>query len=151
MDLYRRLLWSTILVFSSLVTQIPTASAEIKEYHVILNSDSSQSFERLIQQTENLAQTKLNQEFTGNPDITSISMMILGERNGQVVPLMIATVSRSQWKQFPIIQRWASYFSNSEMLLGFRASDSSPAPSNPPKSSVLLEASLEDDPGFRDD
>ncbi|NEO92483.1 MAG: hypothetical protein F6K56_20485 [Moorea sp. SIO3G5] len=113
MDLYRRLIWSTILIFSSLVTQIPRASAEIREYHVILNSDSSQSFERLIQQTENLAQNKINQEFTGNPDLTSISLMILGERNGQVVPLMIATVSRSQWKQFPIIQRWASYFSNS--------------------------------------
>ncbi|NEO51011.1 MAG: hypothetical protein F6K55_45825 [Moorea sp. SIO4A3] len=151
MDLYRRLIWSTILVFSSLVTQIPTASAEIKEYHFILNSDSSQSFERLIQQTENLAQNQINQEFTENPDITSISMMILGERNGQVVPLMMTKVSRSQWKQFPIIQRWASYFINSEMLLGFRGSDSSLAPSNPPLSSVLLEASLEDDPGFRDD
>ncbi|NEO11510.1 MULTISPECIES: hypothetical protein [unclassified Moorena] len=151
MDLYRRLIWSTILVFSSLVTQIPTASAEIKEYHFILNSDISQSFERLIQQTENLAQNQINQEFTENPDITSISMMILGERNGQVVPLMMTKVSRSQWKQFPIIQRWASYFINSEMLLGFRGSDSSLAPSNPPKSSVSLDASLEDDPGFRDD
>ncbi|NEO78876.1 hypothetical protein [Moorena sp. SIO4G3] len=99
MGLYRRLLWSTILVLSTLVTQIPTASAENKEYHVILNYDSSKSFECLIQQTENLAQTKLNQEFTENPDITSISLMILGERNGQVVPLMmIATVSRSQWQ-----------------------------------------------------
>ncbi|WP_424102313.1 hypothetical protein [Moorena producens] len=98
MGLYRRLLWSTILVLSTLVTQIAAASAEIKEYHVILNSDSSKSFEGLIQQTENLAQIKINQEFTENPDITSISIMILGERNGQVVPLMIARVSRSQWQ-----------------------------------------------------
>jgi hypothetical protein len=150
--MYRRILFSTLLALSSLVTSNSIASAQIKERSIILNSNGNQSFDVLIQQAQNLAKNSIEQEFAENPEIMEISIIILGENKGQIAPLIRSKISRSQWENDSRIERWTRYFSNSRALLGFYNS----AASSKPQGDALqvnrpARFNREDDPGFRDD
>lgn len=150
MSLYRRLFWSTLLVLSSLVSTLSSASAELVERNLILNSDGSQSFEALLQQAQNLAKDSIEQEFTENSEVTAISILVLGEHQGQIVPLLRSQVSRSGWQQDSRIYRWTRYFtSNSRVLLGFNQPSAPPTPQVDPAEERRRRR--ENDPAYRDD
>lgn len=147
MAAYRCLLWGTILVISSLVVRASIASAETQERNLILNSNGSQSFGSLIQQAQDLAKKSIEQEFQENSELTEVSIMILGEHQGQIVPLLRSKVSRSQWQKDSRIHRWTKYFaSSSRVLLGFYNPSSTEQVAPSP-----ARIRREDDPGFRDD
>lgn len=151
------LLCLILLLFLSGIASASPASAEIKERYLTLESNGSTSFPRLIEEAEKLAQEAINREFIGNPQLTILKIIILGERHGQVVPLLRTTVSREAWFRKPQIEEWTRYFTDSQFLLGFRASiysKSRPIASPPitvdlPSPKRRLE--VQNDPGFRDD
>lgn len=151
MGFSRRILWSTIFVITSLVVTVPTALAETKELNLTLESIGNPSFETIMKQAQELAEQSVEQEFTDNPEITEVSITILGDRNGQIVPLLRSKVSRSQWQQDPRIYLWTKYFNNSGVLLGFYNSSGSSAKVAPEPVARPSRVRLEDDPGFRDD
>jgi hypothetical protein len=155
MGFYRHLLWEAILITITLISTVSIALAEIKENSLILNSNTSKSFESLIQQAEDLAEQSIKEEFTINPEANKISILISAERNGQIVPVLRSKVSRSQWQRDSRIRRWTRYFDNSGILLGFYnpSSVSSPASqsTSTPASSTSVRRRREDDPAFRDD
>lgn len=152
MSVYRRVLWRVILILSSLVVTISIASAETKEKSFILNSDGTQSFETLIRYAQDLAKNSIEQEFTGNPEATEVSITISTEHNGQIVPLLNSKVSRSQWHRDSRIYRWTKYFGSSGVLLGFYAPSTSPTPQLSPGAVIVPRRLMhEKDPGFRDD
>lgn len=143
------LLGSVILWMSSLVTTVNLASAEIKEGDLILNFNSNQSFETLIQQAEALAKQSIEQGFAEKPVVTEVSLTILVERHGQIVPFLRSKVSRSQWQKNSNIQRWTQYLvSNSGVLLGFYNPTVSPNDQSSPGTSTSRN---ENDAAFRDD
>jgi len=121
MSLHRRLCWGAILVLSTLLSTISLATAESVERNLILNSDGSQSFETLLQQAQDLAKDSIEQEFAENPDITEVSILVLGEHQGQIVPLLRSQVSRTGWQQDSRIYRWTRYFANNSKVLGSSA------------------------------
>ncbi|HEY9613827.1 hypothetical protein [Allocoleopsis sp.] len=150
MSLHRRLCWGAILVLSTLLSTISLASAELVERNFILNSDSNPSFDNLLQQAQDLASQSIEQEFAENPETSEISIMVLGEHQGQIVPLLRSQVTRTQWQRDSRIYRWTRYFANnSQVLLGFNN------PPTVPKATTYLEVPrrirLEGTPGFRDD
>lgn len=150
MGIYRHLFWASILALSSFVTSASIAAAEIKELSFILDSSGSQSIETLMQQAQDLAKNSLEQEFAENPDVSEVSIMVLGETNGQIVPLLRSNVSRSQWQKDSRIQRWTRYFATSSgVLLGFYNSPDPPRPQVNP--SPNWRSIIENDPAFRDD
>jgi hypothetical protein len=53
------------------------------------------------------------------PILTEVSVTIVGEHNGQQVPLLSSNVSRSNWQTKPNVQVWSRYFGTAESLLGF--------------------------------
>ncbi|NEO32165.1 MAG: hypothetical protein F6K36_17375 [Symploca sp. SIO3C6] len=142
------LLWGAILVVSNFLATISIASAETIQRNFILNSNGNQSFETLLKQAESFLENSINQEFAQNPEATEVAIMILGEHQGQIVPLLHAIVSRSVWQQDLTKSDWLSYFSRSEILLGFRDSQ---ANSPQPKLRDSFEDALVNDPAFRDD
>jgi hypothetical protein len=149
---YRRLLFSTLLALGSIVATISIASAEIKERLFTLQATRNQSLENLIQQALDLTQNSVNQEFQGNSELTEITISILAENNGQIVPITRSKISRFQWESGSRIDRLAGYFGNSRMVLGlynFSPSVKSKVDFIP----VIRPAryNVEDDPGFRDD
>lgn len=115
--------WIFVGTLSFLVgfgTSISAANAETNQLNFILTSYNIQDFESLIQQAESIAKNSIEQEFTSHPNLTEVSVMILGQRNGQIVPLVSSTVSRSNWQKEPRIDKWSRYFVSSEVLLGFK-------------------------------
>ncbi|MGQ4649127.1 hypothetical protein [Lyngbya aestuarii] len=131
---------------------MPSAAlAERIERNFLINSNGIQSFENLVQYAENFAKNSIDQEFTANPKATEVNLIILGEHQGQVVPLLRSTVSRSQWQQNFKMRSWTRYFASSAFLLGFR--DTQPSQASKPQSRprVRSRSRLENDPAFRDD
>ena len=150
MSLHRRLCWGAILVLSTLVSTISLASAESVERNLILNSDGSQSFETLLQQAQDLAKDSIEQEFAENSDVTEVSILVLGEHQGQIVPLLRSQVSRSGWQQDSRIYRWTRYFANnSKVLLGFNTPPPPPTPQVDPAEERRRR--IQNDPAYRDD
>lgn len=151
MGIYRRLFWSTIVVLSSLVSPISITLAESVERSFLLNSDGNASFEVLLQEAHNLVQTSIEQQFAENPNITEVSITVLGENQGQVVPILRSRVTRSQWQHDSRVERWTKYFvTSSPKLLGFynRSAPTAPQPTfiGAPRRTLL-----QNDPGYRDD
>jgi hypothetical protein len=140
------------LLISNLIALSSPALAETKSLSFTLSTQDNQTYKSLLEQAESLASQSIAQGFTASPSITEIVVTIIGERNGQEVPLLFTKVSRSQWQQQPQIKTWSQYFSNSAVLLGFwRTSGSQVASSNSGSNYIAKPSSIEDDPGFRDD
>ena len=163
--------WAKILILSSLgpitalccFSAIP-ARAETKSFDFTLSSSGERNFEALVQQAESVASNLIEKEFAKRSSLTEVSVTIVGERNGQEVPLLFSKVSRSNWQTKPKIQRWTKYFGKAAVLLGFKKPEGSQAIS-PTQSSVAISSTAEslsggtlsselsnrDDPAFRDD
>lgn len=95
------------------------AWAEPKQISILLSSQGNQDFETLMQQAEWVAGNLIQQAFAESPEITEVSVTIVGEHNGQQVPLLFSNVSRSNWQTKPNVQVWSRYFGTAESLLGF--------------------------------
>jgi len=106
------------LVALSMALSTP-AWAEPKQISILLSSQGSQDFETLMQQAKSVAGNLIQQAFAESPDITEVSVTIVGEHNGQQVPLLSSNVSRSNWQTKPNVQAWTQYFGTAESLLGF--------------------------------
>lgn len=164
MGIYRRFLVSVVLGLSYLVTLVSIAfaqTAQTREHNFTLPVNRNQSIVNFLQQAEDLASNVIEQEFTENSEVTEVSITILGDHNGQIVPLLTSKVSRSQWEQDPRIYRWTRYFNSAGgMLLGFYEQQTRPRSTGYNRSTPSTAApmrgrprrlELEDVPGFRDD
>lgn len=106
-------------------------NANFKQVDFTLKAQKEQTFSQLIQQAELQATNLVEQEFAANPSVTEVAVNILGDRDGQQAPLLIARVSRNNWQQQPAIRQWTKYFATSAVLLGFN--EPAPAPSAAPE------------------
>ncbi|NET06983.1 MAG: hypothetical protein F6K16_20240 [Symploca sp. SIO2B6] len=115
--------WSIPSILSIVMTwgiYTMPALAQVRQIDLIINSNSSQTFESLIKRAENVAKTSIDQEFVENSNVREVTVTILGERNGQMVPILMMKVSRFDWQAEPSIQQWVRYLGDSEILLGFK-------------------------------
>jgi len=119
MNLYYRILWSIIFTLASLLITNLTVLASEKNTSLLIDSKENNSYKILLQQAENLAKETINQEFTNNPEITEITITILGERRSQIVPIIRSTVSRTEWQNNPKIDNFTRYFADAKLLLKF--------------------------------
>lgn len=108
-----------ILVYS-VDAQTETIDDRVRETQLTISAQPQQTFEDLVQQARTLAQSMIEQRFAESVDATEVALQILGERNGQEVPLLMVRVSRSDWQSEPNIDVWARYFAMpARVLLGF--------------------------------
>lgn len=129
----------------------PFAIAETKSLNFKLASGNNQTFTNLMQQAETLAIDSIRQEFAQQSTVTEVAVTIIGERNGQEVPVLFSKVSRLNWQTEPNIQMWTKYFTKAAVLLGFNQ-----LPKTKPDAigqlPITTSAKLPaDDPGYRDD
>ena len=95
-------------------------TAGTRQIDFTLRSENNQTFTALMQQAEVLAKSLIERGFAESPDTTELSVNILGERDGQEVPLLFSRVSRSDWQKQPSIRQWTRYLGTSAELLGFK-------------------------------
>lgn len=130
------------------------ARAQAESLSFILSAESTPSFAHLMRQAESQAGKLIQQKFHQKPRITEIAVIVVGDRNGQQVPLLYTKVSRVDWRSQPAIGRWTRYFHDSALLLGFSPASNLAASSVSRRSSINMNTAsraIEDDPAYRDD
>lgn len=110
---------SSLSAIATLFFYQPLAIAETKSLNFKLASGNNQTFTNLMQQAETLAINSITQEFAQQSTVTEVAVTIIGERNGQEVPILFSKVSRPDWQTKPNIQMWTKYFTKAAVLLGF--------------------------------
>ncbi|MFE4104825.1 hypothetical protein [Almyronema epifaneia] len=115
------------------------ALAETAAYTVNLSPYRGESLPSIMRAAESLASSEISRRFNQQPDLSVAQVTVLAEYNGQIVPVLVATVSRESWQRSRQIQQWTSYFNASYQLLGFnnlptadRGEQAEAAPPPPP-------------------
>lgn len=67
------------------------------------------SSDDLTRRAESMVSQEINQHFSSDPSLTEIKIVVLGNRNGDVIPILITTVSRTQWQENPQVSAWTQY------------------------------------------
>lgn len=129
------------------------ARAQPESLNLVLSSEGMPSFASLMQQAELQTSKLIQQEFDRKPRIAEITVTVVGDRNGQQVPLLHTKVSRVDWRSQPVLSYWTRYFSNSALLLGFSSSPNGTATASQrtPVNVNTARRLIEDDPAYRDD
>jgi hypothetical protein len=76
-------------------------------------------FESFLRRVETLAAKTIHNRFGNDASVSELKMVVFGQSAGEIVPVMSVKVSRSAWKASPYIERWATYYPDSKILLGF--------------------------------
>lgn len=152
MQCYQKL-FSCLGAIATLFLFQPLAIAETKALNFQLAANSNQTFTNLMQQAQLLAVDSISQEFARQSTVTAVEVTVIGERNGQEVPLLFTKVSRLDWQTQPNVQLWTKYFPKAAVLLGFNQ-----LPKTKPdviRQTPIVTTSAKpvraDDPGYRDD
>jgi hypothetical protein len=111
--------------------------AETERIVYSMTPKPGQEFNDLMREAELVARDAVERAFA-NPSVTDVELQIVGDRNGDQVPLLSTLVTRSEWQSRPIIRAWTQYFGTvPSALLGFRPSDA-PAPPEPSTASITF-------------
>lgn len=119
MNLYSRILSTIIFTLANLLISTIMVLASAKNITLSIDSNENNYYNILVKNAEDLAKKTINQEFDNNPEITSFTITILGERKGQIVPVIRSTVSRAEWQNNPNIDNFTRYFADAKLLLKF--------------------------------
>jgi hypothetical protein len=97
---------------------IASSNAAIKEFDRTVMAEAK-PYQTLVQEAEGLAR-QLIQQALQDGQVETIVVRIVGDRFGEVAPLLTIRVSRAEWQAQPNIQQWARYGGRSSMqLLGY--------------------------------
>lgn len=97
------------------------------EFNLPVYRQPQESYEQLMQRAQQKAKTTINNAFKQNPAVNEIKVVVVGENKGAIAPLLTVQVSRQGWINEPQLQRWATYFADSKLLLGLDQPAISPA------------------------
>lgn len=122
--------------------------AETKPIHLVVDAEASASFAGLLQQAELTAEAAVSQTFAQQPEVTDITVNVTGERYGQIVPILVANITRADWQNTPNIRSWSRNLLTPSLLLGFSRPQGGQALGQVPS---FVRRPIEDDPAFRDD
>lgn len=71
----------------------------------------------LTAEAESLVSRAINNQFSQAPTLTSVEVVVVIHRNGEVIPFLATTVSRVQWQASSQVQAWTRYYGLSNALL----------------------------------
>jgi len=91
------------------------AQARTNTVNVSIYGEVNQRF--LVSDAEALAAQTISDRFRQDPSLEAIELTVLGDRNGEIVPLLSVFVSRNQWQTTPQVSTWAEYNNASYALL----------------------------------
>lgn len=70
----------------------------------------------LISQAESMVSREINHYFDANPGLTEVEVVVLGNSNGNVIPILATSVSRTQWQVNPLVSAWTKYYEAHALL-----------------------------------
>lgn len=98
-------------------TQLEQLSTQV--VNVTIEADQVNNYGRLMEQVVSAANDAISNAFTTNANSDPVNVTVLINRNGQVLPVLVAEISHDQWQQQPDVQIWARYSTSVRRLLGY--------------------------------
>lgn len=115
------------------------AQADAKRVDVSLDHYSEETYQNLLSRAEALALSAVQQSFDQDTQMTDVSVMIMGQNQGAIAPVLFLEVSRTQWFSNPDVQSWVTYFTAARSLLGLEdVANITPQPTIPTSVSTTL-------------
>lgn len=146
-----RIIYGTILLLTAAPLWVVTetiAPQIVRAYTVrvdlAVDRLPGDNFETLMRKAEAAARAATQRAFDQDILVTDVSVMVSVQNYGAIAPVLELAVSRTQWRNRPDAQRWATYFRASRELLYFgEKSTNNPATDNtqPAQSSPTPETS----------
>lgn len=112
-----RILGSISLLSGILATNIAVASPT--EVNLSINRQQSESYEQFVRRAETLANSTVQRRFQENRSLEELRVLVVGENQGAIAPLLTVQVNRDNWNGSPDVRRWQNVFPYSKDLLGF--------------------------------
>ena len=64
----------------------------------------------IISEAESMVNQEVTYRFNSDPNLLNLEVTVLGNRNGDVIPVLITSVSRQQWQETPQVSAWTNYY-----------------------------------------
>lgn len=133
---YKTILWVTVLL-----AYLPATAQELTQTVKNLELDAYSpelvglSFDGVLAEAQQRASSAIASEFSRSPN-TALKLTVSLEKKGLVVPILLVTVTGSQWQRQPDLTLWSKTLSRSGELLGYFTVPSQAVPVSRPSSSV---------------
>lgn len=112
------------------------AQADTKRVEVSLDHHSDETYQNLLSRAGVVALSAVQQSFDQDIQMTDVSVMIMGQNQGAIAPVLFLEVSRAQWFSNPDVQSWVTYFTAARSLLGLEDVANITQPSTPTSGST---------------
>lgn len=95
------------------------ALADTERIEISLERQPDETYQTLLSRAEVAAVIAVQQSFNQDILLTDISVMIIGQNQGLIAPVLSMDVNRDQWLSNLDVQPWVIYFTAARSLLGF--------------------------------
>jgi hypothetical protein len=82
-----------------------------------LDSPIIHNYSDLIAEAELLVENAIKIHLSQNSELSGVQLVITGNRNGEIIPILTTNVSRTQWQANPQVKAWTQYYHASYTLL----------------------------------
>jgi hypothetical protein len=96
-----------------------SAYAYTARLNVSLARQPSESYRSFVRRAEAVARAAAQRSFDRDILVSDVAVTIVGQNNGSIAPVLSLNVTRPNWRRRPDAQRWATYFPDTQKLLGF--------------------------------
>lgn len=104
-----------LIGFGFPIKQVQADTARIDD--IIIDRQPGETYDSLIQRAESAARTAVRQSFDQGSQITDVSIVILGQNQGGIAPVLTVALSRPQWNRNSNTQDGFTYFNSARSLL----------------------------------
>lgn len=96
-----------------------TANAESKRSVVSLPIYGEVFHSNMLAQAEGLAEDEISRQFSNDSALAEVEVVVVGNYNGELVPILSVTIAREQWLSRPQVSAWIAqdYSQSSHALL----------------------------------
>lgn len=119
-----------------------SAHAYTARLNISVSRQQNESYRSFVRRAEAVARAAAQRSFDRDILVTDVAVTIVGQNNGSIAPILDLKVSRQNWRRRPDTPRWATYFPDTQTLLGFSPTNQEqetagegnlpPAPNNVP-------------------
>jgi len=106
--------WEIPALVAPIAVQAYTSRLEVS-----LDRAPNETYDGLVRRAELVARTAAQRGFDRDLLASEVSVVVVGRNGSMAAPVVTMWVTRSQWQSRPEARRWATYYRNSAVLLGF--------------------------------
>jgi hypothetical protein len=122
----RKLLFSLALFGTLLIPEV--ALTRPVDVNVSIRHQGNETYGQFLERANSLAKNTIEQRFKTDRELDALNVVVVGENNGAIAPLLAVKVNRDNWQANPNVQKWSNEFPFSQSLLGL---ESPPPPTTP--------------------